>query len=71
MFCPLDPDLWIRIFLRTRIRIQKSKILRRIRILSTEEAMLLKMYISKTLKRQVYSHFVFLWLIFGDGDEPL
>ena len=35
IFCPLDPDLWIRIFLR--IRIQEAKILRiqRIRILST------------------------------------
>ena len=37
IFCPLDPDPWIRIFLRIRIRIQEAKILRiqRIRILST------------------------------------
>ena len=36
IFCPLDPDPWIRIFLR--IRIQEAKILRiqRIRILSTD-----------------------------------
>ena len=38
IFCPLDPDTWIRIFLR--IRIQEAKILRiqwiRIRILSTD-----------------------------------
>ena len=32
IFCPLDPDPWIRIFLRNRIRIQEAKILR---ILST------------------------------------
>ena len=34
IFCPLDPDPWIQIFLR--IRIQEAKILR-IRILSTAE----------------------------------
>ena len=37
IFCPLDPDPWICIFLRIQIRIQEAKILRiqRIRILST------------------------------------
>ena len=37
IFYPLYPDPWIRIFLRIRIRIQETKILRiqRIRILST------------------------------------
>ena len=38
IFWPLDPDPWIRIFLRIQILIQEAKILgiQRIRILSTE-----------------------------------
>ena len=36
LFCPLDPDPWICIFLR--IRIQEAKILRIQRILSTDQS---------------------------------